>query len=126
MIKGLTETIGLAVLFMVPSIFESAFLAQQQRNALLTTYAAPIKWGNVVLQIPDSAFNMDDPAQTNFIYYGIPVDSVGTPLSVGAASMYSGVHGPSRGNSVSKGINSSMAKAFSMGMSKTTPPPKSL
>jgi len=120
---GITEIIGMAVLFMIPSIFESAFLAEQQRNALLMTYSTPIQFGNIVLQIPDSEINLEEPSTSDFIYYGIPVDAIGNPLTAGAAAMYPGVTGPDRNNAVSKGITSGYAKAFSLGKAKTTPPP---
>lgn len=122
-IIGVTEIIGMAVLFMIPSIFESAFLAEQQRNALLMTYSAPIKFGNIVLQIPDSEINTEEPSMTDFIYYGIPVDVEGAPLSKSAASMYPGVTGPDKNNQISKSITSGYAKLFSLGTAKTTPPP---
>lgn len=123
-IMGVVDVIGMAVLFMIPSIFESAFLAEEQKNALLMTYSTPIEFGNIVLQMPDSAINVEDPAQmTEFYYYGIPVDAVGSPLSKSAAAQYSGVTGPDHNNSVSKSITNGYAKAFSLGTAKTTPPP---
>lgn len=123
-IMGVVDVIGMAVLFMIPSIFESAFLAEEQKNALLMTYSTPIEFGNIVLQMPDSAINVEDPAQmTEFYYYGIPVDAVGSPLSKSAAAQYPGVTGPDHNNSVSKSITNGYAKAFSLGTAKTTPPP---
>lgn len=107
---GVGHTLFQAVLFMIPNIFESAFLAQKQRNALLKTYAAPIRFGNVVLQMPDSVFNMDEPQDSKFIYYGIPVDSVGAAVSSEAAAKYPGVTGPDVNNKVSAGIHDGLAK----------------
>lgn len=122
-ILGTAEIIGMAVLFMIPSIFESAFLAEEQRNALLLTYSAPIQFGNIVLQIPDSEINLTDPTMSDFLYYGIPVDDTESPLSAGAAAMYPGVHGPDKNNAICKGITSGYAKAFSLGTAKISPPP---
>lgn len=107
---GVGHTLFQAVLFMIPNIFESAFLAQKQRNALLKTYATPIRFGNVVLQMPDSVFNMDEPQDSKFIYYGIPVDEVGSAVSAEAAARYPGVTGPDINNKVSAGIHDDLAK----------------
>lgn len=112
---GITEVVGMAVLFMIPSIFESGFLAEQQRNALLETYGTPIKFGNIVLQIPDSEINVTDPTLTDFIYYGIPVDEVGNGLSADAAKMYPGVTGPSKDNPISHAMSNGYSQAMTFG-----------
>lgn len=123
-VMGVVEIVGMAVLFMIPSIFESGFLAEEQKNALLMTYSTPIQFGNIVLQMPDSEINVSDPAQmTEFYYYGIPVDAVGNPLSKSATAQYPGVTGPDHNNPVSKSIKNGYAKWASMGTAKTTPPP---
>jgi hypothetical protein len=108
-------TIGMAVLFMVPSLFQSAFLAQQAQNAMLQTYLPPIKFGNVVLQLPDSVVNMGNPMMSQFIYYGIPVNNPGESLSNKAKAMYPGVGGPTDQNKLSQQVDNDYAEAFSLG-----------
>lgn len=119
---GIGHTLFQAVLFMIPNIFESAFLAQKQRNALLKTYATPVKFGNVVLQMPDSAFDMDEPSQSKFIYFGIPVADVGDTLSAQAAARYPGVTGPDANNKISSGIHDDLAKMFTAGIAQSDIP----
>jgi len=120
--EHLGSTLANAVLFMIPNVFESAFLAQQQLNAMLTTYAAPIQFGNIVLQIPDSAMNMSTPASSDFIYYGIPVTSITGKVSAGASAMYPGVHGPDKNNKITAGVHQGLTQAFSLGSSKNQAP----
>jgi len=121
-LHGIVSGLANAVMFMIPNVFESAFLAQQALNALLDTYAAPIQFGNIVLQLPDSLVNMSAPASSNFVYYGIPVKTMGAPVSAGASAMYPGVHGPDKNNKVTAGIHQGMTKAFSLGTSKNEAP----
>ena len=65
----------MSVLFMVPSLVQSSFLAQQQKNVALQTYGAPISFGGIVMQLPDSAIALENAMASQFIYYGIPVKS---------------------------------------------------
>lgn len=111
-------TITAAILFMVPSVFQSAFLAQQHQNALLQTYVPPIKFGNVVMQLPDSVIDMGNPIMSQFIYYGIPVNNPNEKLSDAAKAAYPGVSGPTKKNKVSAHINNAYAEAFSLGSAK--------
>ncbi len=111
-------TITAAVLFMIPSIFQSAFLAQQAQNALLQTYLPATQFGNIVMQLPDSVINMTNPAQSQFIYYGIPVTAPGQNLSAAAKAMYPGVTGPTAKNPVSAQVDNTYAQAFSVGTTK--------
>lgn len=111
-------TISAAVLFMLPSIFESAFLAQQSQNAMLQTYIPPIKFGNIVMQMPDSVINVGNPTQSQFIYYGIPVNNPGEKLSAEAAAAHPGVSGPTAHNKISSQVNNDYARAFTMGKKK--------
>lgn len=125
-VQGLGATAALmatAVGFMVPSLFQSAFLAEQQANALLATYAAPIQFGNLVLQLPDSAINLENPMASQFIYYGIPVSSPGEHLSKEAAAAYPGVSGPTMKNKISAGAKNSFAQMSSLGAAKAHPIP---
>ncbi len=100
-----------AVLFMGPSIFQSMYLAEQMKNAMLETYLPPIKFGNVVLQMPDSVVNMANPVMSQFIYYGIPVDNVGQKPSAESKLAYPGVSGPSENNKLSKQVHNGLAQA---------------
>ena len=74
------STLFQAVLFMVPSIFQSSMLAQKQRQVELETLAQPLKFGDWVLQIPDSCINMNTPTSSFPIYVRIPVDFVGNAV----------------------------------------------
>lgn len=105
-------TMAAAVLFMIPSIFQSAFMAQQQKNAMLQTYIPPTKFGNIVMQLPDSVVNTENPAMSQFIYYGIPVSNPGEKLSSQAKAMYKGVSNPTNDNKISKALDNSYAMAF--------------
>lgn len=111
-------TITAAILFMIPTLFESAFLAQQAHNALLQTYLPPTQFGNIVMQLPDSVINMTNPVQSQFIYYGIPVAAPGQKLSAAAKAMYPGVTGPTAKNPISAEVDNSFAQAFSVGATK--------
>lgn len=107
-----------AMLFMVPSLYQSSFLANQQRNALLQTYIPPVKFGKVVLQMPDSVINAQNPAASQFIYYGIPVENPGDKLSAQAAAVYPGISGPTSNNKISHEVSVIGAKIFSLGNAK--------
>ncbi|MBV8660598.1 MAG: hypothetical protein JO129_00415 [Candidatus Dependentiae bacterium] len=117
-------TMAAAVLFMIPSIFQSSFLAQEAQNALLQTYIPPTQFGNIVMQLPDSVINMANPAASQFIYYGIPVSSPGAKLSAAAAAQYPGVSGPDKNNKISANVSNSYAKAFSLGAAKSLSLPR--
>jgi hypothetical protein len=111
-------TMAAAVLFMIPSIFQSSFLAQQAENALLQTYIPPTQFGGIVMQLPDSVINMGSPSTSEFVYYGIPVSSPGAPLSAAAKAAYPGITGPTAKNKISASVNNNYAQAFSVGATK--------
>jgi hypothetical protein len=115
---------GTAVLFMIPSLFQSAFLAQQQENAMLQTYIPPTKFGNIVMQLPDSVIDMTNPTASQFIYYGIPVNNPGEKLSAQARAAYPGVSDPTSKNKISAGVDNSYAQAFSVGSTKAIKIPR--
>ncbi len=117
-------TITAAILFMIPSIFQSSFLAEEQKNAMLKTYIPPTSFGNVVLQLADSAINMSEPASSIFIYYAIPVSNPGDKLSPEAAALYPGVSGPTNNNPISKEISSTYTQVFSLGGAKKVSIPR--
>ncbi|MGZ6250778.1 MAG: hypothetical protein ACXWL2_02015 [Candidatus Chromulinivorax sp.] len=114
-------TVMMAVMFMIPSIFESAFLAQQAQNAALQTYLPPIKFGNIVMQLPDSVVNMSNPAQSQFVYYGIPVNNPGEKLSDAAKAAYPGVSGPTDKNKLSREVDNGYAQAFTFAKKLSIP-----
>ncbi|MCX5924224.1 MAG: hypothetical protein NTZ68_02285 [Candidatus Dependentiae bacterium] len=115
-----------AVLFMVPNIFESSFLAQKQRQVQLQTLAQPIQFGDWVLQIPDSCFNWTNPSATLPIYVRIPVANVNDTISEddmkrflisgsGSTADYSINPKPQTTNTVSTKIQNGGARLFSFG-----------
>jgi hypothetical protein len=119
------------VLFMIPNIFQSSFLAEKQRQVELQTLAAVIEvdvegkngqQGKWVFQIPDSCFNFDNPQATIPIYVGIPVNSSSdelSPTSATNAAVYKHFHGsvsgPSTHNAVSAAIHSVGNAIFTFG-----------
>lgn len=117
-------TITAALLFMVPSVFQSAFLAQQHQNALLQTYIPPIKFGNIVMQLPDSVIDVGNPIMSQFIYYGIPVNNPNESPSDAAKAAYPGVSGPTKKNKISAHISNIYGEAFSLGSAKNIEIPR--
>ncbi len=111
---GAIGTVYMAVLFMAPSLYQSKMLAEQHKNALLETYLPPVKFGNVVLQLPDSVVDVNNPMMSQFIYYGIPVNNPGEKLSPAAKAAYPGVSDPTAKNKLSKAISND----FALGMAK--------
>jgi hypothetical protein len=106
-------TVYVAILFSIPTLFHSAFVAQQHENAMLQTYIPPTKFGNIVMQLPDSVIDMTNPMNSQFVYYGIPVHNPGEKLSAQAKAAYPGVSDPTAKNKVSAGVDNSFARAFS-------------
>ncbi len=125
---GAAFWVGMTILggtvMMLPGIVQAQFMAQQQINAMIATYASPVKFGNVVLQIPDSAINTSDPMLSQFVYYAIPVDEVGQGISSKAKALFPGVSGPSAKNKISQAANDTYAKLFSFGQSTEPVPPR--
>ena len=110
--------IATGVLFMIPSFFQSAYLAQQAKNAMLETYLPPTQFGGVVMQLPDSVINMGNAMASKFIYYGIPVDNSKAQVSAAASAAYPGVSGPTSKNKVSRQVNNDYAQVYSVGNTK--------
>ncbi|MBP6892428.1 hypothetical protein KBB68_02495 [Candidatus Babeliales bacterium] len=111
------------VMFMIPNIFQSAFLAQKQRQSELQTLANPIKFGDWVFQIPDSCFNFSNPSATLPIYVRVPVENVGDTVSLQMATHYNqDVSGPTTANAVSAAIHSVGATIASFGGNVTARP----
>ena len=95
------------VMFMIPNIFQSAFLAQKQRQSELQTLASPIKFGDWVFQIPDSCFNFSNPSATLPIYVRVPVANVGDDVSQQMQTQFNNdISGPTSDNKVSAAIHS--------------------
>lgn len=104
----IAETLGMAVLFMIPNIAQSAFLAEKQRQVELQTLAVPIKYGDWVFQIPDSCFNFDNPSATIPVYVRIPVKNVGDVINSDIAQNKFGgsiAGGTTDNNAVSRAIH---------------------
>ena len=112
------ETLVSAVLFMIPNIFQSGMLAQKQRMVELQTLAAPIKFGDMVLQIPDSCINMSNPSSSIPVYVRIPVanvrDEVGMP-AFNYCSKAISAGAPTDKNAVSSAIHTFGEDVFSFG-----------
>ena len=111
-VKYVGGVLGAAVLFMIPALFQSSFVAEQHQNAMLQTYIPPVKFGDVVVQLPDSVVNMGDASQSQFVYYGIPVENPGDKVSDAAKAAYPGVSGATTKNKVSRGVSNGYAQAF--------------
>jgi hypothetical protein len=115
-LMGIVHGLAQGVLFMVPNIFQSAFLAQKQRQAELETLARPIKFGKWVFQIPDSCFNFDNPAATIPVYVRIPVSHVGDPISQDLHKHFDkSISSASTNNAISSAIHSVGGFIFSLG-----------
>jgi hypothetical protein len=111
------------VMFMIPNIFQSAFLAQKQRQSELQTLANPIKFGDWVFQIPDSCFNFSNPSATLPIYVRVPVANVGDVVSSTMATQFNqDISGPTTANAVSAAIHSVGATIASFGGNMTARP----
>ncbi len=111
------------VMFMIPNIFQSAFLAQKQRQSELQTLASPIKFGDWVFQIPDSCFNFSNPSATLPIYVRIPVENVDDPISSQMAAHFNqDVSSPTTANPISAAIHSVGATIASFGGNMTARP----
>lgn len=135
------EMIFAGTLFMIPNIFQAAFLAQAQRQATLQTLASPIQVGNWVMQIPDSCFNIDNPSATLPIYVRIPVQNVNDTVLPEMQTLFSipstsadtkatattaltipTISGPSTANAISRAIHTAGAAILSFGESSTAKP----
>ncbi|MDP3788483.1 MAG: hypothetical protein Q8Q60_04200 [Candidatus Chromulinivorax sp.] len=118
---GLAGAIGItytAVMFMLPSLYQSKMLAEQHKNAMLETYLPPVKFGNIVMQLPDSVVDMNNPFNSQWIYYGIPVNNPGEDLSAAAKAAYPGVSNATKKNKLSASIQSGATKLASFGAAK--------
>lgn len=118
---GAAKMLVSAVVFMVPNIFQSAFLAQKQKAAAMVSWANPIKYGGRVYQIPDSCINLNDPESSWPIYVQIPVNNPTDTISQAISTMYNGyISGPTTDNSMSAAIHSASAQIFSFGTNSDT------
>lgn len=105
LVKSVVMTLGMAVLFMIPNIVQSTFLAHKMREVELQTLASPIQYGNWVFQIPVSCFNLDNPSATIPIYVRLPVASTTQTVSATAGLAYkNSVSGPASDNTISRAI----------------------
>ncbi|MBP7854675.1 apolipoprotein A1/A4/E family protein, partial [Candidatus Babeliales bacterium] len=108
-----------SVLFMLPNIFQSSFLALKQRMVQLETLATPIQFGNWVVQIPASCIDIDNPGTGTIpLYLAVPVQQYGNSLSAEAITHFKGSVGDlTANNSVSDAIHTTGAALFSLGES---------
>lgn len=115
------EMLVSAVMFMIPNIFQSAFLAQKQKVTELTSWALPIQFGGFVYQVPTSCININDPSSSWPVYVMIPVQNVGDPISATLATMYNDyIAGPTTNNALQDSIHSVSAQIFSFGTNSET------
>jgi len=120
-LAGAAEMLVSAVVFMVPNIFQSAFLAQKQKAAAMASWANPIKYGGKVYQIPDSCINIGSPASSWPVYVQIPVNNIGEPISQALSTLYNGaISGPTTNNAMAAAIHSASAQIFSFGTNADT------
>lgn len=120
-IEGVAEMLVSAVVFMVPNIFQSTFLAQQDKAAAMASWGNPIKYGGKVYQIPDSCINLDSPTSSWPIYAQIPVANIGDSISSGVSKLFDGsISGPTTNNALSNAIHSATSEIFSFGATTDT------
>jgi|GEM_PF-1283515 len=120
-LAGAAEMLVSAVVFMVPNIFQSAFLAQKQKAAAMASWANPIKYGGKVYQIPDSCINIGSPASSWPVYVQIPVNNVGETIGSALSTLYNGaISGPTTNNAMAAAIHSASAQIFSFGTNADT------
>lgn len=90
----------------VPNSLMAGFTAERMLQAQLATLSAPVRFGGVVMQIPDEVINSTAPANSVKIYAGIPVASTTSVIGGGGAnpSPTNMVVGPSLDNNISRKI----------------------
>lgn len=110
--------LGGATLMMAPGLIQQSYIAKQNKNAMIETYLPPVKFGNIVMQLPDSVIDVYNPMMSQFVYYGIPVNNPGEELSAAARAAYPGVSGPTSNNKLSTHIQNESAELFSVGTAK--------
>lgn len=123
-LMGLAVGMYGAVVFSLPTLLQSAFIAEQHEVAMFQTYIPPVKFGNIVMQLPDSVVDMTNPMNSQFVYYGIPVNNPGEKLSEQAKAAYPGVSNPTAKNKVSAGVENRFAQAFTLGATKKVSIPR--
>jgi len=120
-LEGMAEMLVSAVLFMIPNIFQSTFLAQQAKAAAMASWGNPIKFGGKVYQIPDSCINLENPTSSWPIYVEIPVENVGDEIPADVAALFNGsISGPTTNNALARAIHSASSEIFSFGMTHDT------
>lgn len=120
-LAGTAEMLVSAVVFMIPNIFQSTFLAQQAKAAAMASWGNPIKYGGKVYQIPDSCINLGEPTSSWPIYAQIPVSNVGDSISSEVSTLFNGaISGPTTNNALSHAIHSASSEIFSFGTTTDT------
>ena len=114
--EGVLKQIFNSVIMMVPNIFQSAMLAQKERMVELQTWAAPLKFGDWVLQIPDSCINQNTPSSSFPIYVRIPVANVNDPINLATSKQFmNSVSGPTTSNAISSAMHTAGSDIMSLG-----------
>ncbi len=117
------ETLFSAVLFMIPNIFQSAYLAQQEKAAQLSTWAKPIEYAGKVWQVPDWCINLDNPTDSIPLYVQIPVNSVGDEINATLATKFGNTINqgtPTSNNPISAAIHNVSSDIWSFGSTLET------
>lgn len=114
LISHVAETLGGAILFMVPNIFQSEMQAKIAQQAALAKLVEPAIFGGLVLQIPDSCFDLKKPSRTLPIYVSIPAKTVTETISSDVYKLFGGsISGPSDTGTISQAIHASLTEIMS-------------
>lgn len=77
-LQKVVEPLIMATMQMIPQFIQAAVQAEYQQKAQLEQLGAPQLWGHVVIQIPDSLFNVENPLATLKVYVAFPTSDAGT------------------------------------------------
>lgn len=114
--KMIVDQLIMSVMMMIPNVLQSAYLAQMQKAAALKQWAAPIRFGNGVYQIPDSCINPGNPAASYPVYIRLPVASASEVINLTLANLYNNaISGPSKSNAISACLRTASANFFAFG-----------
>lgn len=119
----ITDTLESALLFQIPTIFQSAYLAQQEKAAQLASWARPIEYGGKVWQVPDWCINLENPTASIPLYVQIPVNSVSEPINATLARMFANTisqGAPTSNNGISGAIHNVSSDIWSFGSALET------
>ncbi|MBI2345095.1 hypothetical protein HYV10_03420 [Candidatus Dependentiae bacterium] len=117
------ETLGTAILFMIPNIFQSAYLSQQEKAALLATWGKVIKYGDRVWVVLAWCINLENPSASIPLLVQIPVSSTDEPINATLAKMFANTinqGAPTSNNPISDAIHNASADFWTEGASTGT------